>query len=181
MGQNANEETWTQLHELGLKTTSIEEKQNYYEALAHATDPKLVARTSADRPRGRAANQSRTLPRGKKSHGKAIIPNWRGNLPRRHMKELMAKADALAATRYPPSLFTFFSDPTRIAEIQTYAQKNLPPASASEKTVAQAVDEIGFPQRIQTATHSAAHCMDGQEPATCRKARHAQEIAETET
>ena len=60
------------------------------------------------------------------------------------MKELMAKADALEATRYPPSLFTFFSDPARIAEIQTYAKKNLPPGGATEKAVAQAVDGIGF-------------------------------------
>jgi hypothetical protein len=60
------------------------------------------------------------------------------------MKEIVAKADSLAANRYPPSLFSFFSDSARIAEIQTYAKKNLPPGSASDNAVAQAVDEIGF-------------------------------------
>src|SRR5205823_14697325 len=45
VGRYANEATWNKLHELGLKTTSIEEKQNYYDALASALDPKLAART----------------------------------------------------------------------------------------------------------------------------------------
>ncbi len=47
VGHYADEKTWTKLHELGLKTTSIEEKQNYYNALACATDPGLVKKTLA--------------------------------------------------------------------------------------------------------------------------------------
>src|SRR2546426_5136420 len=47
VGRYADEKTWTKLHELGLKTTSIEDKQNYYNALACATDPKLVKKTLA--------------------------------------------------------------------------------------------------------------------------------------
>src|SRR5678815_158598 len=39
--------TWKKIHELGLKTTSTEEKQYYYEALGNAIDPKLIARTIA--------------------------------------------------------------------------------------------------------------------------------------
>src|SRR5437764_8285932 len=45
VGRYADEATWNKLHALGLKTTSIEEKQNYYDALACSTDPKLAART----------------------------------------------------------------------------------------------------------------------------------------
>src|SRR5437016_8254260 len=45
VGHYADEATWNKLHELGLRTTSIEEKQNYYDALAAARDPKLVAKT----------------------------------------------------------------------------------------------------------------------------------------
>ncbi|MEY2505226.1 MAG: hypothetical protein QOG27_1506, partial [Verrucomicrobiota bacterium] len=45
VGRSADEATWNKLHELGLKTTSIEEKATYYNALAAATDPKLAART----------------------------------------------------------------------------------------------------------------------------------------
>src|SRR6266849_9994120 len=44
VGQNSDEATWNKLHVLGLKTSSIEEKQNYYDALAAARDPKLAAK-----------------------------------------------------------------------------------------------------------------------------------------
>ena len=47
VGRYADEKTWNKLHELGLKTTSIEDKQNYYDAIACATDPKLVKKTLA--------------------------------------------------------------------------------------------------------------------------------------
>src|SRR5262245_43707056 len=36
VGRYADEKTWNKLHELGLKTTSIADKQNYYNALAQA-------------------------------------------------------------------------------------------------------------------------------------------------
>src|SRR5205809_5412855 len=45
VGGYADEATWNQLHELGLKTTSTEEKQNYYDALAGAIDSTLVKKT----------------------------------------------------------------------------------------------------------------------------------------
>src|SRR5205823_5782134 len=43
VGQNADEATWNKLHELGLKTTSIEEKQNLYHASAAARHLPLAA------------------------------------------------------------------------------------------------------------------------------------------
>ncbi len=148
VGQNADEETWTKLHELGLKTTSTEEKQNYYEALAHATDPKLIERTlqialTEELPSSRALYLVQKVARN------SDHPELAWEFAKAHMKELMAKADALGAIRYPPSLFTFFSDPARIAEIQAYGKKNLPPGSATEKAVAQAVDEIGFRSELK--------------------------------
>src|SRR5262249_15854168 len=42
-----DEKAWNKLHELGLKTTSIEEKQHYYDALACATDQRLIKKTLA--------------------------------------------------------------------------------------------------------------------------------------
>src|SRR5438477_6659409 len=47
VGRYADEKTWNKLHELGLKTTSIADKQNYYNALAQAADPKLIKKTLA--------------------------------------------------------------------------------------------------------------------------------------
>src|SRR5436189_6351509 len=45
VGRYADEATWNELHQLGLKTTTIEEKENYYDALADAMDPKLLKKT----------------------------------------------------------------------------------------------------------------------------------------
>jgi hypothetical protein len=58
------------------------------------------------------------------------------------MKTLLAKTDALGATRYAPGLFTFFADDSRANELTTYGKANLPETSAPE--VAKAVDEIQF-------------------------------------
>ena len=60
------------------------------------------------------------------------------------MKALLAKADALGANNYAPSLFTFFSDPARAAELKAYAKVNLPWTAASTKEVAKAADEVEF-------------------------------------
>ncbi|HEY2626885.1 MAG TPA: M1 family metallopeptidase, partial [Candidatus Udaeobacter sp.] len=45
VGHYADDPTWSKLRELGLKTTSTEEKQNYYDALASARDPRLVTKS----------------------------------------------------------------------------------------------------------------------------------------
>ena len=58
------------------------------------------------------------------------------------MKQLLTKGDALTQNSYAPALFTFFSDPARIAELERYAKSNLPLNAARE--VAKAIDEIGF-------------------------------------
>jgi aminopeptidase N len=143
VGRNADAKTWAKLRELGTKTTSIEEKQNYYDALARTTDPKLIKRTlqialTEELPTSRALYLVLRVARN------SDHPELAWQFAKAHMKELLAKADALAANRYAASLFIFFSDPDRIEEIQRYGRENLPPGSASEKAVAQAVDEIGF-------------------------------------
>ncbi len=141
VGRYADEKTWTKLHELGLKTTSIEEKQNYYNALACATDPKLVKKTLAialtdELPTSRAIF---LVPKVARDSGHPDIA-W--EFAKANMNALLAKTDAAGVNRYAPSLFTFFSDNSRADELKTYAKNNLPPASAPE--VAKAVDEIQF-------------------------------------
>ena len=64
-----------------------------------------------------------------------------------NMKALLAKADALNANRYTPSLFTFFSDDSLADELRSYAKANLPAASAPE--IAKAVDEIHFRSELK--------------------------------
>ena len=141
VGHYADEKTWTKLHELGLKTTSIEEKQNYYNALACATDPGLVKKTLAialtdELPTSRAIFLVSRVAR-ESGH-----PDIAWEFARANMKALRAKTDAAGANRYAPSLFTFFSDDSRATQLKTYAKTNLPLASGPE--VAKVVDEIQF-------------------------------------
>jgi aminopeptidase N len=141
VGRYADEKTWNKLHELGLKTTSIEDKQNYYDALACATDPKLVKKTLAialtdELPTSRAIFLVSRVARDS-GH-----PDIAWEFAKTNMKALLAKVDAAGANRYAPSLFTFFSDDSRADELRNYAKKNLLPASAPE--VAKVVDEIQF-------------------------------------
>jgi aminopeptidase N len=141
VGRYADESTWNELHHLGLKTTSIEEKQNYYDALADAIDPKLVKKTlpialTDELPTSRAIF---LVLRVARESGRPDIA-W--DFARANMKALLAKADALGANTYSPSLFTFFSDDSRAQELRRYAKNSLPAASAPQ--VAKALDEIQF-------------------------------------
>ena len=140
-GRYADEKTWNKLHERGLKTTSIEDQQNYYEALACATDPKFVKKTLAialtdELPTSRAIFLVSRVARDS-GH-----PDMAWEFAKTNMKALLAKVDAAGANRYAPSLFSFFSDGSRADELKAYAKKNLPQASAPE--VAKIVDEIQF-------------------------------------
>jgi aminopeptidase N len=141
VGQNADDPTWNKLHELGLKTTSIEEKQNYFDALAAARDPKLA---------GKALQISLTdeLPTSRALHLIGKVARYSGHpdlaweFAKANMKGLLAKTDALAANTFAPGLFVFFSEKSRADELKTYAKSNLPATSAKE--VAKAVDEVEF-------------------------------------
>jgi aminopeptidase N len=141
VGRYADEKTWNTLHQLGLKTTSIEDKQNYYNALAYAVNPKLAKKTLAialtdELPTSRAVF---LVSRVARDSGHSDIA-W--EFAKANMKALLAKVDAAGANRYAPSLFTFFSDRSRADELRDYAKKNLPQGTAPE--VAKAIDEIQF-------------------------------------
>jgi aminopeptidase N len=141
VGRYADEKTWNQLHELGLKTTSIEEKQNYYNALAQAIEPKLVKKTlpialTDELPTSRAIFLVSRVAR------QSDHPDIAWDFAKANMKTLLAKTDALGANRYAPGLFTFFVENARANELRAYAKANLPETSAPE--VAKAVDEIQF-------------------------------------
>ena len=141
VGRYADETTWSKLHELGLETTSIEEKQNYYSALAESIDPRLVKKTLSialtdELPTSRALF---LVPLVARESGHPEIA-W--EFAKANMKTLLAKTDAVGANRYAPSLFTFFSDQSRADELKSYAKANLSPASAPEVT--KVVDEVQF-------------------------------------
>src|SRR5437870_147643 len=159
VGRYADEKTWTKLHELGLKTTSIEDKQNYYNALACATDPKLVKKTLAialteELPTSRATF---LVPRVGRD---GDHPDIAWEFATANMKALLAKTDAAGSNRYAPALFTFFSDDSRVGELKTYAKNNLPLESAPE--VAKAVDEIQFRTEFKRRLTSQSNAWIGQ-------------------
>jgi aminopeptidase N len=141
VGHYANEKTWNNLHELGLKPTSIEEKQNFYGALSEAIDPKLVKKTlpialTDELSTSRAIFLVSAVARDS-GH-----PDIAWEFAKANMKALLAKTDAAGANRYAASLFTFFSEEARADELKSYAKANLPSASAPE--VAKVVDEVRF-------------------------------------
>src|SRR6266446_6609992 len=141
VGRYTDDATWNELHELGLKTTSTEEKQNYYDALAAARDSKLAAQTlqislTDELPTSRAVFLVAKVARDSEH------PDLAWNFAKANMQALLAKTDALGVNRYAPSLFTFFSDQSRAGELKAYAKTNLPATSAKE--VAKAVDEVEF-------------------------------------
>jgi aminopeptidase N len=141
VGHYADESTWNKLHELGLKTTSIEEKQNYYDALAGVFDPKLAQKALAisltdELPTSRAIY---LVPKVARDGGHADLA-WQ--FAKTNMKALLKKTDALGANSYVPGLFAFLSDKARAEELKTYAKANLPADAAPE--VAKAVDEVEF-------------------------------------
>jgi aminopeptidase N len=141
VGRYADEATWNKLHELGLQTTNIEEKQNYYHALTHAIDPKLVQKTlqialTDELPTSRALFLVGKVARY------SDHPEIAWEFAKANMKAVLAKADALAANSYAPGLFTFFSEKSRAEELRAYAKANLPATSAKE--IDKAVDEVGF-------------------------------------
>jgi len=141
VGHLADEATWNKIHELGLKTNSIEEKLNYYGALAAAADPKLVERT-LQLSLGEELPTSRALYLVTKVARDSGHPELVWQFAKANMKKLLAKADALAINSYAPSLFSFFSEPERIAELQAYAKSDLP--ETATKPVAKAIDEMSF-------------------------------------
>jgi aminopeptidase N len=133
--------TWQKLHELGLKTASTEDKQYYYDALAFATDPKLIQKSLAitltdELPTNRVVFMVPKVARV------SDRPDLAWEFAKKNLKPLLAKVDALNANSYLPSLFIFFFDPGRIEELKAFAKKNL--SEASRKPVEIASDEIQF-------------------------------------
>ncbi|MBV9008254.1 MAG: M1 family metallopeptidase [Verrucomicrobia bacterium] len=139
--RNGDSAVWNKLHELGLKTASAEEKQNYYDALAFTTDPALIKKTLAlsltdELPTSRAVYLVTKVAR------ESDRPDLAWEFVKANIKPLLGKLDALGANSYVPSLFTFFSDTARIDELKTFAEKNLTPDAA--KAIEIAADEVRF-------------------------------------
>ena len=139
VGHYADEATWNKIHELGLATTSIGEKQNYYDALACATNPVLVKKALQISLTNEISTSRATYLVGKVGRY-SDHPEMAWEFARQNMKALQAKLDSFGTATYAPSLFTFFSDLKHIDELKTLGGTNQSGANAKE--VAKAIDEI---------------------------------------
>ena len=141
VGRYADQQTWETLHELGLKTKSIEEKGRFYFALAAALDPDLAKRTlplslTDELPASRAVGIVTSVSRS------AEQPALAWEFAQAQRKQLEPKLDALGKVRFLANIVRGFSEANRATELETYAQKNLPSDAKSE--ISKAAEEIRF-------------------------------------
>jgi aminopeptidase N len=141
VGRYANPQMWDKLHELGLKTQSIEEKRNFYHAMAAALNPELAKRMLP-------LSLTDELP-----PAQAIFlviwvamvgeqPEIAWNFAQANREKLDAKLSAVAVVRFVPYLMRGFSEAQRANELETYAQKYMPAGTKSE--VEKAAEKIRF-------------------------------------
>jgi aminopeptidase N len=141
VGRYADQKTWDKLHELGLKTQSIEEKGNFYHAMAAALSPELAKRTlplslTDELPTSRAIFLVVWVART----GEHSDLAW--EFAQAHRKELDAKLSTALAVRFVPYLMRGFSDAPHATELETYAQEYMLAGAKSE--VDKAAEEIRF-------------------------------------
>jgi aminopeptidase N len=141
VGRYADAKTWETLHALGLKTKSIEEKGNFYEAMADALAPDLAKRTlplalTDELPASRATGLVVEVSR----FGEQPVLAW--EFAQAQRKRLDPKLGALGQIYFVPGVMRGFSDAERASELEAYARKNLPFDAKSE--INKAAEDIRF-------------------------------------
>ena len=140
-GENADAATWDRIHDLARRTTDTEQKDLLYAALAAARDEGLC-----DRALGIAlgdelpARQAAAMVNRVAGNGERAEKAW--TFAKENLPALLARVSDFEANRFVPRIFTNFSDASRAAELEKFAETNLPPRAA--RAVALAVDEILF-------------------------------------
>jgi len=141
VGHDADALTWEQLHKAARKEDSFEQKRSLYSALVSARNPALASQTLALALTDELiAQDAARLVQRVAQDGEQPLLAW--NFAREHLDALLAKLSDHAANRYVPQIFEAFDTAARADELETFAQKNLPPVAAS--SVAQSADNIRF-------------------------------------
>lgn len=139
VGRHADQKAWDAMHQLGLNTKSIEEKENFYFAMASALGPDLARQTlqlslTDELPPSSAIGLvSQVASAGEQ-------PELAWAFTQEHREELDAKLDALGRINFVPAVMRAFLDPARAQALEAYARKNLP--SGAKSQVAKAAEMI---------------------------------------
>jgi aminopeptidase N len=152
VGRYADQKTWDKLHELGLKTQSLEEKGNFYHAMAAGLNPELAKRTlplslTDKLPASRAIFLVVWVARD----GEQPEIAWK--FAQANREKLDAKLGAMAAVRFVPYLMRGFSEAQRADDLETYAQKYMPAKSEVEKAAEEIRFNADFKARIVPEIH----------------------------
>ncbi|MCG2585639.1 M1 family metallopeptidase [Massilia sp. TS11] len=137
-GRHADAATYEALHQLAFASTSTEERNRYFGAMAAARDPALAERSLALllREDVSATVKLRLLPAI--ARAQHLDQAWA--YATAHKDELMKFVDAVNAPRLFPSVLAGASDSARADQLDAWTQSQLPPEAQTEsKRVAAAI------------------------------------------
>jgi aminopeptidase N len=147
VGRYSDRVTYDQLHTLGRKTQSTEEKRLYYGAMATALDPKLAQETLqislTDELPLILANFA--LFSGVAYGGEYRELAW--EFVQEHWKQLADRMSNWDQAVFVPGILKAFSDSSRAEELEIYAKTNL--SDESKQEVAKAAEDIRFKAKLK--------------------------------
>jgi aminopeptidase N len=146
VGRYSDRVTYDQLHSLGRRTQSTEEKKLYYGAMARALDLKLAQETlqialTDELP----PTLNFALFSGVASGGEHRELAW--EVVQQHWKPLAERMSNWDQAVFVPGILETFSDSSRAEELEVYAKTNLPDESKQE--VAKAAEAIRFKAKLK--------------------------------
>ncbi len=144
VGRYADQTTYDKLHELGRKSTSTEERDLLYGALAAALDPKLAQQTlRLSLTDELSPNQAIRLVQ--RVTFQQPVLGW--NFAQENMKALAAKLTFFRRNSFVPGLLSSFSDNAHATELENYARTNL--SQDAHEEVAKAAESIRLKASIK--------------------------------
>src|SRR5262249_40526366 len=139
VGRYSNQSTYDQLRKSGRLAQSTEEKQQFYEAMMGALDPKLAQENlqitlSNELPNEMAAYSLFTVA-SSGEHTEETV-----KFAHEHLKQLTDKLPSGTSLSYFPNLFSIFSDAQRAEELESFSKTSLSPEAQPD--VAKAAESI---------------------------------------
>lgn len=146
VGRYADQQTYDQLHNLGLKATGTEEKNQFYGAMAAALDPKLAQQTLAlslgdELEPGAASNLVRRVA------DVGEHPQLAWEFLKANLQPLLAKQAFFSRYTYVANVANNFNDDAHAQELLDFARTSLPPEAMIE--IKKIAERIAFRDELQ--------------------------------